>query len=618
MKRPRALFAFLPLALASFTLAALPPPPSSTAERPGPSRPNSEAARRAGPSPAEASEQITAASSRVALIIGNKSYPGRGALKNPVKDAQLMAETLRGLGFDVVEGLDLRRDQMEQSFNHFKQRLRPGGVALFFYAGHGLQVGGRNYLVPVDFEGLCASATPDKSLWDVGTALAEPAQKSTLTIVVLDACRNYVDISKCVPNAGVGFTEFKNPPAGSFVAFSTSPGRVAGDGHGENSDYTAALANNLRMRPSRLEDVFIRTQIEVERATVGVQISQNEVGPQVPWTNSSLKAVFYFTPDAVALKPPPRLAAPAVVAERRPLTFNVPVVNERGTVVGEKPGRASGYVDELRGVALEMVEVPGGRFGMGAGASEVARAFAEAKADGVNIEEETYLNITSEMPQHAVDVPGFFMSRFEVTQAQYAAVMGELPNIPQGLRGAEMPVVNVSWDKANEFCARLRNLTGRTYRLPSEAEWEYAARGGTETPFAFGPTITPSLAVYDSAIPFGSAPRGPRRRAMTEVGAISPANAFGLHDMHGNVWEWVADFWHLDYTGAPTNGGVWDVPAMIPVDEDDPEGEEMEDNSRVARGGSWNSAANRCRSASRFRFAPNTTSPQLGFRVVAR
>jgi formylglycine-generating enzyme required for sulfatase activity len=555
----------------------------------------------------------------VALVVGNRAYPGKGALRNPANDARLMGETLRGLGFEVVEGFDLRRDQMEQAFNQFKQRLRPGGVALFFYAGHGVQLGGRNYLVPVDYGQLCTGATPDreKALWDVGAALAAPSQKSNLTIVVLDACRSFTDITRCLPEAGVGFTEFKNPPAGSFVAFSTSPGRVAGDGSGENSDYTAALANNLRMRPSRLEDVFIRTQIEVERATVGVRLSPNEVGPQVPWTNSSLKAVFYFTPDEVALRPAPRFTAPTVAASR-PLTFNVPQVNERGTVVSERPARASGHVVDLGGVALEMVQVPGGRFRMGAGASEVALAFAEAKADGVNIEEDTYLNITSEMPQHAVDVPGFLMSRYEVTQAQYAAVMRELPNIPAGMRGANLPVVNVTWDKANEFCARLRNLTGRTFRLPSEAEWEYAARGGAETPFAFGPTITPTLAVYDSAIPFGAAPRGPKRRAMAEVGSISPANAFGLHDMHGNVWEWVADFWHLDYTGAPTNGSVWDVPDVIPADPQDPYGEEMEDESRVARGGSWATAANRCRSASRFRFAPHTASPQLGFRVVTR
>jgi formylglycine-generating enzyme required for sulfatase activity len=615
----RALPASLLLLLAFISLAAL-MPPQSKAKRPSHTRTEPVAPSHA--KSASASELLAAASSRVALVVGNKSYSGRGALKNPLSDARLMSETLRGLGFDVVERLDLRRDQMEEAFNLFKQRLRPGGVALFFYAGHGIQIGGRNYLVPVDFDRLCVGETPDKSLWDVGAALAEPAQKSSLTIVVLDACRSFVDISKCIPNAGVGFTEFKNPPSGSFVAFSTSPGKVAGDGEGENSNYTFALTNNLRMRPSRLEDVFIRTQIEVERQTVGVRISQTEVGPQVPWTNSSLKTVFYFTPDEIALAAPPPAASltqmtPGAVATRRPLTFNVPRVNERGTVLGEQPGRVNAYVQPMGSVALEMVEIPGGRFQMGAGASEVARAFAEAKADGENIDEETYLTVTAEMPQHAVNVQGFHMSRFEITQAQYATVMGRLPNIEAGLRGMDMPVVNVSWHEANEFCTRLSRLTGRRYRLPSEAEWEYAARARTETPFAFGPTITPSLAVYNSTIPFGSAPRGPVRKAMTTVGAISPANAFGLHDMHGNVWEWCADYWHADYDGAPRNGSVWDEPGRIPADEEDPDAGEMEDESRVARGGSWGSTASRCRSASRYRYAPNYRSGLLGFRVVA-
>jgi formylglycine-generating enzyme required for sulfatase activity len=201
--------------------------------------------------------------------------------------------------------------------------------------------------------------------------------------------------------------------------------------------------------------------------------------------------------------------------------------------------------------------------------------------------------------------------------------MGELPDIEPHLRGADRPVVNVTWHEANEFCARLSRLTGRNYRLPSEAEWEYAARARTDTPFAYGPTITPTLAVYNSALPFGAGPRGPVRRSMTEVGAISPANGFGLHDMHGNVWEWCADYWHRGYTGAPTNGSAWDEPEAIPAGEEGEEEEEDEeeaesvDRSRVARGGSWGSAANRCRSASRFRFFPAYRSRYLGFRVVA-
>jgi formylglycine-generating enzyme required for sulfatase activity len=554
--------------------------------------------------------------------VGNNSYAVAGSLKNAANDARLMSRTLRGLGFDVIEGLDLTRAQMADAFARFKRKLTPDSIAFFFYAGHGLQLGGRNYLVPTDFHVLCEGSAPDKALWDVGEALAEPAQKSSLTIVVLDACRSFSDVSKCVGKAEVGFTEFKNPPSGSFVAFSTSPGHVAADGQGANSFYTSALSSSLRMRPSRLEDVFIRTQIEVERATVGVQLSPTELGPQVPWTNSSLKTVFYFTADEVALMSPRDHAPPESPKSPLPdgasqFAFNVLRVNERGTQTGQVAGRATFY-NEPR-AALEMVQIPGGRFFMGAGADEAERAFAEAKRDGDNVDEETYQTITAEMPQHAVNVQGFFMSRYEVTQAQYAAVMGRLPNIEPGLRGPNMPVVNVTWHEASEFCARLSRQTGRLYRLPSEAEWEYAARAGTATPFAYGPTISPLLAVYNSAQPFGLAPRGPVRRAMTDVGALSPANAFGLHDMHGNVWEWCADYWHGGYDGAPTDGSTWEEPEAAPAaeeSEDEDEGESG-DRSRVARGGSWGSAANRCRSSSRFRYFPSTRSRYLGFRVAA-
>jgi formylglycine-generating enzyme required for sulfatase activity len=218
------------------------------------------------------------------------------------------------------------------------------------------------------------------------------------------------------------------------------------------------------------------------------------------------------------------------------------------------------------------------------------------------------------MPQHAVNVGGFFMSRYEITQAQYAAVMGGLPNIAPQFRGPNFPVINVTWNEASEFCARLSRLTNKLYRLPTEAEWEYAARAGTTTPFAFGPTITPQIAVYNSAIPFGLAPRGAIRRAMTGVGEISPANAFGLYDMHGNVWEWCADYWHGGYSASPTDGSAWEEPEMI-VDDSDPEG--TPDQSRVARGGSWTSSATRYRSASRFRFFPGYRASSLGFRIVA-
>jgi formylglycine-generating enzyme required for sulfatase activity len=151
------------------------------------------------------------------------------------------------------------------------------------------------------------------------------------------------------------------------------------------------------------------------------------------------------------------------------------------------------------------------------------------------------------------------MGKFPVTQAQWRAVAA-LPKIntdldpdPSYFNGANRPVEQVSWDEAMEFCRRLSKKTGRDYRLPSEAEWEYACRAGTNKPFHFGKRITSDLANYNGNSVYGNAPKGKYREETTPVGSLKVANAFGLYDMHGNVWEWCADGWHENYEGAPNS-----------------------------------------------------------------
>jgi formylglycine-generating enzyme required for sulfatase activity len=158
----------------------------------------------------------------------------------------------------------------------------------------------------------------------------------------------------------------------------------------------------------------------------------------------------------------------------------------------------------------------------------------------------------------------------------------------------------VSWQDAAAFCKKLSQQTGRTYRLPSEAEWEYACRAGITTPFHFGATITTDLANY-ICNSYGNGPKGVYRRQTTDVGSFPP-NVFGLHDMHGNVWEWCADHWHDNYDGAPTDGTAW-----LSSDESE---------SRLLRGGSWSSLPWNCRSAHRFRYARDFRNCGFGFRLV--
>ena len=165
------------------------------------------------------------------------------------------------------------------------------------------------------------------------------------------------------------------------------------------------------------------------------------------------------------------------------------------------------------------------------------------------------------------------------------------------------PVEQVSWDDAMEFCARLSTHAGRKYSLPSEAEWEYACRAGTTTPFYFGKTLTSDLANYDGSETYNGGPKGEYRRETTPVDKFKYANAFGLSDMHGNVWEWCLDHWHQNYDGAPEDGSAWLT--------------DNDNGRRVRRGGSWDYYPGDCRSAYRFRNTRENRINNIGFRVVS-
>jgi formylglycine-generating enzyme required for sulfatase activity len=170
------------------------------------------------------------------------------------------------------------------------------------------------------------------------------------------------------------------------------------------------------------------------------------------------------------------------------------------------------------------------------------------------------------------------------------------------------PVEGVSWLDAMEFCNRLSQRTGRTYTLPSEAQWEYACRAGTTTPFHFGDTISPELANYRGDVAYADGPQGVYREQTTPVGMF-PANAWGLHDMHANVWEWCQDEWHESYKGAPTDGRAW-------VDAAEGQKSKESEKSKLLRGGSWNFFSWDCRSAYRGHYQPVDASDFVGFRVV--
>jgi formylglycine-generating enzyme required for sulfatase activity len=235
-------------------------------------------------------------------------------------------------------------------------------------------------------------------------------------------------------------------------------------------------------------------------------------------------------------------------------------------VMKKSQGLANRFFQDLGGgVRLQMVSIPAGTFLMGA--PELEKGSSDYQR-----------------PQHRVSVASFYMGKYPVTQAQYEAVMGSRPSYFQG---GDRPVETVSWHDAVEFCQKLSQLTARHYRLPSEAEWEYACRAGTTTAFCFGETIDPCVVNY--------------RSEETTVVGIFPANRYGLYDMHGNILEWCADNYHGNYTDAPKDGSVWSSDG---------------DQTYVLRGGCWYSKMSYCRSAARIYYQPNYRCSYFGFRIV--
>jgi len=266
--------------------------------------------------------------------------------------------------------------------------------------------------------------------------------------------------------------------------------------------------------------------------------------------------------------------------------------------------RAQGYHEPLGAEAVEapsltMLWMPPGRFWMGSPEEEPERR-------------------SNEGPQHLVQLQGFFLAQTPITQAQWRQVAQWRPTKGEGtwnqklnpnpshFKGGQLPVESVNWEDAMKFCRRLSQRTGRRYTLPSEAQWEYACRAGTTTPFHCGSTISTKLANYNGNEGYGDGAKGEFRQQTTDVASF-PANPWGLHDMHGNVWEWCSDQWHGNYKGATEDGSDWIV--------EEAKENKISMNRRLLRGGSWVGSPAVCRSACRYGNPPVNRSYGFGFRV---
>ena len=562
-------------------------------------------------------QTTTTKDQRIALIIGNGEY-AQGSLTNAVNDAQDMAATLRTAEFEVLYGENQNRRQMRELIRQFGEKIRNGGVGLFYYAGHGVQVNNTNFLIPVGSEITKETEVEDEAI-SVNFVLAQMEDaRNKLNIVILDACRNN-PFARSSRSGTRGLAVTRGAPTGTLVAYATAADNVASDGSGRNGLFTQELLANLKTPGLTLETIFRRTRTNVR---------SKSKGQQVPYEYTSVEGEdFFFLAPAPTPLPPatPTVTTPTVVTPAAvvadpavataptgtkptvrmsvagvPLTamsFVTASVDASGSVTNQRQEQCFSFIEDLgNGVKLTLVEIPGGAFLMGSTSSAAQEVLEDAKRYNKKAKSDWF---AWEQPQHPVSIGEFAMGKYEVTQAQFQAIMGTNPS---NVKRDDLPVEQVNWEDAQEFCRKLSKLTGRNYRLPTEAEWEYAARAGTTTAFAFGDTISPLLVNYDGNYPYKQAPKENSPFKTIAVGSLGMANGFGLYDMHGNVWEWCEDVWHESYASAPVDGSAWLTGG--------------DSNYRVMRGGSWVDSGWYCHVANRGRHAPDVRHGNGGFRVV--
>jgi formylglycine-generating enzyme required for sulfatase activity len=503
-----------------------------------------------------------------------------------------MAAKLKGMGFTVIERSNLTVKQIGSTLREFRAKLTPGSVALVYYAGHGLQIKGENYFPTVDAEIAGEEDVPNQSLAMKQIMDVLEDAKTRLNLVFLDACRNN-PYSRSFRSSSDGLSKVV-APSGTLISFATRPGSVAADGTGRNGLYTGALLEAMDSRGDQIEQVLKRV---VTRVKAG---SKNQ---QEPWMEGSIDGEFCFGNCLATV-------ALTAVSDDRALWDSVKDsrdVNELKAYLVQFPKGVFAGVASVRINAMEkgvtpqvnpsaqsatrpavfqpgtvfkdcddcpeMMVIPAGTFLMG------------SKADPFAVIQPS----PDEQPQRSVSLPSFALGKFEVTQEQWFSVMGTTPSF---LKGRSLPVEQVSWNDAQEFVKKLNQKTGKQYKLPSEAEWEYAARGGSPSAFSFG----------DTAIDVGRYAWFNRNSGnkTNPVGEKLPNN-FGLYDMHGNVSEFTQDCWNNNYSGAPQDGSAWTVGNC---------------SMRVLRGGSWLHPIQGLRSANRGWLSPAVRELHYGFRVA--
>ena len=600
---------------------------------------------------------------RYALVIGNSNYgTGIGALKNPVNDARDMSSLLKRKGFKVTTLTNANQRQMKQSIAKFTKQLNEkNAVGLFFYAGHGIEVGGRNYLIPLNAN-INGEGDVQYEAVDAGRVMSGMEYAgNNLNMVILDACRNN-PFARSFRSASRGLARM-DPPKGSLILYATSPGDVAADGSGRNGMFTQHLLKAMDTPGFTVEKVFKTTANQVYKST-------NK--KQLPWQSGVMLGDFYFTINApqantVTINSSASNSGQAEIlfwesikSETAPDFFRSYLqqypqgiyaqlaklkIQRDGTIVVAEPSQQTAVEkvslsiktspDNARIRILNIgpkyqqgIQLKPGRYHIEVSQSGYKRhtEWIELKNEdtihSVVLKEkqqaETYTQATNterlstdyngikmvsvpagcfqmgsnkgdsdEKPIHRVCLSAYDIGKYEVTQAQWQKIMG---NNPSYFKGRNKPVEKVSWDDVQGFIRKLNQQTGKNFRLPTEAEWEYACRsGGRDQKYCGGNNLN-SVGWYSDN----------SGRKTHDVGQ-KQANGLGLYDMSGNVWEWVEDWYGDDYySNGPSNN---------------PHGASG-GSFRVFRGGSWYNFASFLRSANRFRSSPDNRFYYLGFRLA--
>ncbi len=487
------------------------------------------------------SARVETGEKRIALVIGNGAY-AESPLSNALNDAKGVKAALQKLDFQVIylENADLA--EMDDAVHKFIARLQPDSEGLFYFSGHGAQADGANYLIPLRAD-IANKGELKARAYNAGIVLDNMRERGNrFNLVILDACRD--NPFKGFKSAVGGLTGMSGP-TGTLIAFASAENTPASNNKRENNSvYTKHLLRHIAEPGLKIEDMWKK---------VRQGVSEDTDGEQIPWENGSLMGDFCFA--GCADRAESAAEKKLRVAEDRIRQLEL----ER-----QQPKTESVY-------GIEMVKLPSGTFQMGCGPK-----------DGTCDDDEK--------PPHPLTVPAFAMAKTEITQGQWKAVMGSAPpELAFKDCGEDCPVENVSWDDVQKFIVKLNTKTGGHYRLPSEAEWEYACRAGQATLYCGG-NDPDAVAWYDG-----------NSGSKTHPVAGKQHNAFGLYDMSGNVWEWVQDCYHDSYAGRPDDGTAW---------------QEDQCADRVLRGGSWSSRGRDVRSAYRGRNVPGRRDLSFGFRLA--